>query len=210
MENGNYNDSYKVILIGDSGVGKSSIVYRFTENIFVDSYITTIGVDFKIKTLVYNGEQIRLKLWDTAGQERFRTITNTYYRGSDGYIIVYDISQRESFKNLDYWLEQVDNYGSKNSSKIIIGNKLDTTYYKREVSIEEAYKYCNNKNIPYIEVSVKNDFQIKNIFIKLIDDIKEKKKEILQNKNDNCNINNLKKEKNCCSGFYSKKYLKLK
>ena len=100
----NYDYLFKILLIGDSGVGKSCLILRFAENMFIDSYISTIGVDFKIKTISLFGKIVKLQIWDTAGQERFRTITTSYYRGSHAILIVYDITSMESFRNVTSWL----------------------------------------------------------------------------------------------------------
>ncbi|XP_034275628.1 ras-related protein Rab-35-like isoform X2 [Pantherophis guttatus] len=102
-----YDHLFKLLIIGDSGVGKSSLLLRFADNTFSGSYITTIGVDFKIRTLVINGERVKLQIWDTAGQERFRTITSTYYRNTHGVIIVYDVTNAESFVNVKRWLHEI-------------------------------------------------------------------------------------------------------
>ena len=106
-----YDYIQKILLIGDSGVGKSSIVLRFTENTYNESYISTIGVDFKVKKLIIDNNVVKIQLWDTAGQERFKTITFSYYRGSHAVIIVFDITSRESFMNIEAWLEEI--YNSK-------------------------------------------------------------------------------------------------
>ncbi|XP_016114404.1 ras-related protein Rab-35-like [Sinocyclocheilus grahami] len=103
-----YDYLFKLLIIGDSGVGKSSLLLRFADNTFSGSYITTIGVDFKIRTVEINGEKVKLQIWDTAGQERFRTITSTYYRGTHGVIVVYDVSSAESFVNVKRWLHEIN------------------------------------------------------------------------------------------------------
>ncbi|XP_019322836.1 ras-related protein Rab-35 isoform X2 [Panthera pardus] len=103
-----YDHLFKLLIIGDSGVGKSSLLLRFADNTFSGSYITTIGVDFKIRTVEINGEKVKLQIWDTAGQERFRTITSTYYRGTHGVIVVYDVTSAESFVNVKRWLHEIN------------------------------------------------------------------------------------------------------
>uniref|UniRef100_A0A3Q2QRZ1 Si:dkey-16l2.16 n=1 Tax=Fundulus heteroclitus TaxID=8078 RepID=A0A3Q2QRZ1_FUNHE len=102
-----YNHLFKLLIIGDSNVGKSSLLLRFADNSFSGSYITTIGVDFKIRTVDIEGERVKLQIWDTAGQERFRTITSTYYRNTHGVIIVYDVTNAESFVNVKRWLNEI-------------------------------------------------------------------------------------------------------
>ena len=103
-----YDHLFKLLIIGDSGVGKSSLLVRFADNTFSGNYITTIGVDFKIRTVDVRGERVKLQIWDTAGQERFRTITSTYYRGTHGVIVVYDVSSGDSFANVKRWLHEID------------------------------------------------------------------------------------------------------
>ena len=99
---------FKLLLIGDSGVGKSCLLLRFADDTYTESYISTIGVDFKIRTIELDGKTIKLQIWDTAGQERFRTITSSYYRGAHGIIIVYDVTDRDSFDSVKYWMQEVD------------------------------------------------------------------------------------------------------
>ena len=103
-----YDHLFKLLIIGDSGVGKSSLLVRFADNTFSGNYITTIGVDFKIRTINVNGERVKLQIWDTAGQERFRTITSTYYRGTHGVIVVYDVTSGESFVNVKRYVLFLD------------------------------------------------------------------------------------------------------
>ena len=116
---------FKLLLIGDSSVGKSCFLLRFSDDSYVDSYISTIGVDFKIRTLEMDGKTIKLQIWDTAGQERFRTITSSYYRGAHGIIIVYDITDMESFNNVKQWLSEIDKYANDSVRKLLVGNKCD-------------------------------------------------------------------------------------
>ena len=120
-----YDYLFKILLIGDSAVGKSSILLRFSDNIFTESFLPTIGVDFKIKTLEFQGKNAKLQIWDTAGQERFKTITSTYYKGSHGIILVYDITDMESFNKLGDWLIEVEKNAPNNVYKILVGNKAD-------------------------------------------------------------------------------------
>ena len=120
-----YDHLFKLVLIGDSGTGKSCLLLRFADDAFTDSYITTIGVDFRFKTIPVEQKTVKLQIWDTAGQERFRTITSAYYRGADGIILVYDICDRESFLHVEEWLSEVNRYVSESTSKILLGNKCD-------------------------------------------------------------------------------------
>jgi len=116
---------FKILLIGDSGVGKSCLLLRFADDSWTDTHISTIGVDFKIKTLNIDGKTIKLQIWDTAGQERFRTITSSYYRGAQGIILVYDCTDQESFANVKQWMGEIDRYACENVNKLLVGNKTD-------------------------------------------------------------------------------------
>lgn len=133
---------FKLLLIGDSGVGKSCLLLRFADDTYTESYISTIGVDFKIRTIDLDGKTIKLQIWDTAGQERFRTITSSYYRGAHGIIVVYDCTDQETFNNVKQWLEEIDRYACDNVNKLLVGNKCDL-HTKKVVDYTTA-KVSNN------------------------------------------------------------------
>uniref|UniRef100_A0A0A9Z827 Ras-related protein Rab-1A n=1 Tax=Lygus hesperus TaxID=30085 RepID=A0A0A9Z827_LYGHE len=153
--NPDYDFLFKLLLIGDSGVGKSCLLLRFADDLYSESYISTIGVDFKIRTIQLDDKIIKLQIWDTAGQERFRTITSSYYRGAHGIIVVYDLTEAESFASLKNWLEEVDRFACPNVSKLIVGNKCDMTS-KRAVDVETAESFSEAQGIPFVETSAKN------------------------------------------------------
>ena len=141
---GHYDHIFKILLIGDAGVGKSSILLRFTDDAFEEHLASTIGVDFKVKTVTIGGSTVKLTIWDTAGQERFRTLTSSYYRGCHGVILTYDVNDRQTFTNLKQWLEEVDMYStSQSSAKMLVGNKIDVG--AREVSVEEATEFARKQ-----------------------------------------------------------------
>ena len=120
-----YDHLFKLVLIGDTGVGKSCLLLRFADDAFTESYISTIGVDFRFRTVKVDGKTVKLQIWDTAGQERFRTITSAYYRGADGIIMVYDVTSQESFDHVSDWLTEVNRYASEGTCKLLVGNKSD-------------------------------------------------------------------------------------
>jgi Ras-related protein Rab-1A len=166
-----YDYLFKLLIIGDSSVGKSSILLRFADDRFTESFLSTIGVDFKIRTLTIDNKTIKLQIWDTAGQERFKTITNAYYRGSHGIIIVYDITNLESFNNVARWLEDIHRYTSNTAYKILIGNKSDLLE-KREVDYNTAKQFADQKGITFLETSAKNSNNVQELFLDMTKHIK--------------------------------------
>ncbi|KAL5477875.1 hypothetical protein EMCRGX_G024728 [Ephydatia muelleri] len=157
-----YDHLFKLLIIGDSGVGKSSLLLRFADNLFSGTYITTIGVDFKIRTIDVDGEKVKLQIWDTAGQERFRTITSTYYRGTHGVIVVYDVTNSDSFVNVKRWLQEIDQ-NCESVSRILVGNKNDAPD-KKVVSSEDARKFSETMHIDFYEASAKDNINVEDIF----------------------------------------------
>ena len=124
MGDENYDFIFKVLLLGNSDVGKSSLLLRYVDSVWSDTFVPTIGVDFKVKTIEIGGKKVKLQIWDTAGQERFRTVVSTYFRGAHGIFLIYDITNRDSFKNLENWLIEIEKNASENVLKILIGNKM--------------------------------------------------------------------------------------
>ncbi|OMJ81863.1 hypothetical protein SteCoe_17562 [Stentor coeruleus] len=158
MSGRDYDYLFKIVLVGDSGVGKSCLLLRFADDTFSESYISTIGVDFRFKTLSIDGQIIKLQIWDTAGQERFKTITSAYYRGADGVILVFDKTSRDTFNNIASWLEEINKY-SETSTRILVGNKDDAKEIM-QVDQETGNKYANELKMNYVETSALNSHQV--------------------------------------------------
>ncbi|XP_064989473.1 GTP-binding protein YPTM2 isoform X1 [Musa acuminata AAA Group] len=200
--NPEYDYLFKLLLIGDSGVGKSCLLLRFADDSYLESYISTIGVDFKIRTVEQDGKTVKLQIWDTAGQERFRTITSSYYRGAHGIIVcsnnqlkyilcyyrgnlmdclieslelqvVYDVTDQESFNNVKQWLNEIDRYASDNVNKLLVGNKCDLTANK-VVSYETAKAFADEIGIPFMEASAKNATNVEQAFMAMTAAIKNR------------------------------------
>lgn len=167
-----YDYLFKLLLIGDSGVGKSCLLLRFADDTYTESYISTIGVDFKIRTLELDSKVIKLQIWDTAGQERFRTITSSYYRGAHGIIIVYDVTEQETFNNVKQWLQEIERYASENVQKLLVGNKCDLTV-KKVVDFSTAKEYADSIGIPFLETSAKNSTNVEQAFMTMASEIKK-------------------------------------
>jgi Ras-related protein Rab-1A len=154
-----YDYLLKLLLIGNSGVGKSCLLMRYADNSFTENFFNTIGVDFKIRTIELDGKVLKLQVWDTAGQERFRTITSSYYRGAHGIIIVYDVTDSESYESVRHWLKEIERYASENVNRLIVGNKCDLEE-RRAVSTEDGQRLANELKIPFLETSAKNSTNV--------------------------------------------------
>ncbi|KAF7488078.1 Ras-related protein Rab-10 [Sarcoptes scabiei] len=173
MSKKNYDLLFKLLLIGDSGVGKTCILFRFSDDAFQTTFISTIGIDFKIKTIDLKGKRIKLQIWDTAGQERFHTITTSYYRGAMGIMLVYDITNIKSFDNIAKWLRNIDEHASEDVEKMILGNKCDMTE-KRVVSKARGENIAREHGIRFLETSAKANINIDQAFLDLAEAILNK------------------------------------
>jgi Ras-related protein Rab-1A len=171
--NPDYDYLFKLLLIGDSGVGKSSLLLRFADDSYLETYISTIGVDFKIRTVELDGKTVKLQIWDTAGQERFRTITSSYYRGAHGIIVVYDVTDQESFSNVKQWLNEIDQYASEDVNKLIVGNKSDRDNEK-VVDAQTAKAFADEVGIPFLETSAKSASNVEQAFMTMAAEIKKR------------------------------------
>ncbi|KAH7512030.1 ras-related protein RABC2a [Ziziphus jujuba] len=166
-QSSSYDLSFKILLIGDSGVGKSSLLVSFISNT-VDNLAPTIGVDFKIKQLSVGEKRLKLTIWDTAGQERFRTLTSSYYRGAQGIILVYDVTRRDTFTNLsDVWAKEVELYSTNQDCvKILVGNKVDRDS-ERAVTREEGIALAKELGSLFLECSAKTRENVEQCFEEL-------------------------------------------
>lgn len=149
-----YQYLYKLLLIGDAGVGKSCLLRRFADSKYDECLTSTIGVDFKIRTVCLGGEKVKLQIWDSAGQERYRTIASAYYRGAHGVGIVFDVTSKSSFENMQFWIEEIEKNENPNIRKLLIGNKSDLEE-KRCISLKEATDFAYENDMRYIETSAK-------------------------------------------------------
>ncbi|XP_072349048.1 ras-related protein Rab-8B-like isoform X1 [Scyliorhinus torazame] len=174
MERG-YDHLFKLLLIGDSGVGKTCLLFRFCDDAFNTTFISTIGIDFKIKTVEFDGKKIKLQIWDTAGHERFRTITSAYYRGAMGIMLVYDITQEKSFDNVKNWIRDIEEHASTDVERMILGNKCDVNE-KRKVPKERGEKLAIDYGIKFLETSAKSSLNVEEAFSTLTRDIMTKHK----------------------------------
>ncbi|KAF6001213.1 hypothetical protein CCYA_CCYA16G4095 [Cyanidiococcus yangmingshanensis] len=165
-----YDYLFKIVLIGDSGVGKSNLLSRFTRNEFNLESKSTIGVEFATRSVQTDGKVIKAQIWDTAGQERYRAITSAYYRGAVGALLVYDISKRSSFENAERWLKELRDHADQNIVIMLVGNKSDLKHL-RSVSIEEGQQYAETKGLSFIETSALDASHVEEAFVRILTDI---------------------------------------
>jgi Ras-related protein Rab-8A len=150
-----YEAQVKLLTIGDSGVGKTNLLIRFTDESFSPSFITTIGIDFRSKFSLIDGRRIKINIWDTAGQDRFKTITQAYYKGADGVMLVYDVTDEKSFLSIKSWMKSLDNYADDSIKKILVANKCDLVK-DRKVASSRGIDLAKEYGIPYFECSAKS------------------------------------------------------
>lgn len=163
----------KLVLIGDTGVGKSCLLMRVADDTFIDTFITTIGVDFRFRMMKIGDKNVKLQIWDTAGQERFRTITSAYYRSGDGIIIVYDVGRRETFDNVREWFKEINKYTKPETLILLIANKADRA--DRVVSMEEGQALAKELGISIIETSARTAENVESAFVRIAEQLIQKK-----------------------------------
>jgi len=164
---------YKILILGDSKVGKSCFLTRYADKTFQEDYLSTIGMDYKIKNYeLENGDIIKLYIWDTAGQDRFRSITSNYYKGADGIILIYDITKQETFNNVRNWITSIKEEAPAKVVLILVGNKVDDEK-NRAVPQSEGEKIADEYNLPFLECSAKSDINVTETFDVLVKKIVE-------------------------------------
>lgn len=178
MSERSFDHIIKILLIGDPESGKTSILLKYSSDTFSSDYINTLGIDFRIKHLTIKNYKIKLQIWDTAGRERFKTITTAYYKGAQGIFIVYDVTNRKSFENIEQWLKNIDKYSYSDSNivKILIGNKIDINN-KRVVTTTEGQELADLHQMIFFETSAKTGENIEDAFVMIsslvVDNIKK-------------------------------------
>lgn len=163
----------KLLMIGDSGVGKTCLLLRYANDSYSPTFITTIGIDFKIKNIQLGSKRVKLQIWDTAGQERFRTITTSYFKGAQGILLVYDVTDRKTFQAIGNWISQINQHADVNVNKILIGNKCDMEE-ERAVTVAEGQKLATEFNMHFFETSAKQDTNVEKAFISLAEEVIER------------------------------------
>ncbi|KAI8764506.1 ras-related protein RabC [Biomphalaria glabrata] len=167
----------KIVIIGHEGVGKTSLLLRYTDERFQEHYTTTIGVDFKIKNVTRDDYLASLQLWDTAGQDRFRAIVSSFYRGANGLIIVFDVCDLTSFERVPYWIDEASRYGDPSCIKLLVGNKVDKVN-DRQVTSALAQSLADQFGMQYIETSAKEAHNVHAVFDVMADTIVRSKRQL--------------------------------
>lgn len=174
----NFDYMFKLLIIGNSSVGKTSFLFRYADDSFTSAFVSTVGIDFKVKTVFRHDKRVKLQIWDTAGQERYRTITTAYYRGAMGFILMYDITNEESFNSVQDWVTQIKTYSWDNAQVILVGNKCDMED-ERVISFERGKQLSEQLGIEFFETSAKENVNVKAVFERLVDIICDKMSESL-------------------------------
>ncbi|XP_056426358.1 ras-related protein Rab-3D isoform X2 [Hyla sarda] len=176
----NFDYMFKLLIIGNSSVGKTSFLFRYADDSFTSAFVSTVGIDFKVKTVYRNEKRVKLQIWDTAGQERYRTITTAYYRGAMGFLLMYDISNVDSFNAVQDWATQIKTYSWDNAQVLLVGNKCDLED-DRVIPAEEGRRLAEELGFEFFEASAKENINVKQVFERLVDVICEKMNESLEN-----------------------------
>ena len=195
---GYFDVKYKIMVLGESKVGKTSLIKRYTKDQFGGVYLTTVGMDFQDKIIEIEDKKVRLQVWDTAGQERFRNVTKSYFQSSHGLLVVYDITDKESFDKINFWMENIKNNAPENVKLILVGNKCDLAN-ERKVSYEEGENYAKNLNIKFFEASARDGTNVKEFFFYLANEIYQDEKTKGKDNKKTVQLDSKKKgKKGCC------------
>ena len=190
--------SFKILLLGDSSVGKTCFLKRYTDGTFQDAYLSTIGFDFKFKHITLdNGKTVKVQLWDTAGQERFRTIAKSYYKGAHGIVLIYDVTNRKTFDNIRKWLIQIKNEAASKISIVLVANKIDCEDELKQVKKEEGEALAKNNNLTIFEASAKDNINVEESFKYIIEEINENSSNLSMQTSTKLN-NDKQNKKGCC------------
>jgi len=174
----NFDYMFKLLIIGNSSVGKTSFLFRYADDSFTSAFVSTVGIDFKVKTVFRQDKRVKLQIWDTAGQERYRTITTAYYRGAMGFILMYDVTNEESFSSVHDWCTQIKTYSWDNAQVILVGNKCDMED-ERVISYERGKQLADSLGLDFFETSAKENINVRAVFERLVDMICDKMSESL-------------------------------
>ncbi|GMT15020.1 hypothetical protein PFISCL1PPCAC_6317, partial [Pristionchus fissidentatus] len=180
----NFDYMFKLLIIGNSSVGKTSFLFRYCDDSFTSAFVSTVGIDFKVKTVFKGDKRVKLQIWDTAGQERYRTITTAYYRGAMGFILMYDITNEESFNAVQDWCTQIKTYSWENAQVVLVGNKCDMDQ-ERVVSCDRGRQLADQLSLEFFETSAKENINVKAVFEKLVEIICAKMAESLDKQDPN-------------------------
>ena len=192
-----YDHLVKILLIGESGVGKTCILQKFCKGDFLVNHLTTIAIDFKMKMIDVDGNKLKMQIWDTAGQERFDTLTSSFFKSAQGIMICYSITDEQSFQSVNKWTKQIQNLAPKDVKVVMLGNKLDLDH-DRTVSTESGEELARSQGIEFFEVSAFNGKNIDTAFHKLAKMILETMHESSSNENTNLNFQSDNSSKGCC------------
>ncbi len=192
---------YKILLLGDTSVGKSCLLLRFCDNSFQEAHLTTIGLDFRLKTInLKDDRKVKIQIWDTAGEDRFRSITRNYYKGAKGILLIFDVTDKETFTHVRDWIERIHEESPEGITICLVGNKIDMNE-SRVISNEEGKKIADEFKIPYFETSAKSNIGVEEVFTHLVKEVdtiymKEHKEEVGRKTVLNQKTKN--KKKKCC------------
>ena len=191
-----YDVKLKIMVLGESMVGKTCLITRYTNDKFGGRYLCTVGIDFQKKKIIKNNKTVLLQIWDTAGQERFRNVTKNYFHTSQGFVLAYDINNKESFDKVQYWVEEMKTNADEKIKCVLIGTKCDLD--KREVSEEEGKELGEKYGYKFLETSAKENINIDETFETLVSEILTNFEDTKRNSLTLSSSRHLKKKKKCC------------